>query len=393
MKIVSLQLGFLIFSLSLVNPLFSQEVTVILKNTKQINGTILEDQPDYILVQTDFGEIKIRRLDVERVLYENNQVEEKLEELETMKDLVIVHTDDNEVITGLLIAKGASALVIKTELGRMTVPKQRIKLVEYVSREYAERGEPVRVRLQNGQDLDGYLYHEDLNSLTLTTKQGRLTIEKQNLRSISYNVPVTFSVSQVGSRYAAAPFEDPFSAVPLRKRQDSFEFSFASNFGENFATGGGFLYRNRFLLKHFNTFSLNLEPELGITGFGLNKSILQQDDVPGSVTAKGGAMVSTLGIGAPFHFFPAGAASYEFFVTPLIETHLVYKALEKVYPSFPSLNSSQRITNFRFGLGSRIGMELALGKSWRLGLSFNMHYLFNDNDYNSFALHLGTRLF
>jgi hypothetical protein len=374
----------------------AQEVTVVLNNTKCIQGALVADSTDFVLLKNDMGEIKIMRTDISRVLHEPDAVDNEFKDIETLNDLVMIHTSDGEVITGVIIAKGASAVIINTDMGRITIPKTKIKLVEYVSKEYAERGEAVRIRLQTGQDVDGYLYSEDRNSLTLTTKQGKLTVEKENVQSIAYNVPVSFSRPKNSAdkyKYMATKLENPYQAVPLRKRQDSFELGYSSQFGESFVKGAGLTYRDRFLLKEFQTFAINMEAEFGFNAFGLNKAVLLDENIPGSVTAKGGAFITTLGFGVPMHFFPVEGASYEFFVTPMIETHVVYKSLEKAYPSFPTLDSSERDTKIRFGLGSRIGMEMEIAKAWRLGLSFNMHYLFGESDFNTIAIHVGTKLF
>lgn len=370
-----------------------QEATVVLKNTKRIDGKILEETPAYIRILSDIGEVKILRTDIGRVLYKIEELVEN-EENESLKDHVIVHMNNGDVFDGILVTKGSTALIIKTELGRMTVPKTDIKVVEYVSKAYAERGEPVRVKLQNGQDLDGYLYHEDRNSLTLTTKNGRLTLDKENIRSISYNVPVAFArLSERRSEYLATPFEDPYQIAPLRKRQDSFEFAYASQFGENYGTGGGFNYKNRYLLKDLHSVSLNVQAELGVTAFSLNESILNTQGVPGAVSATGGAAITTLAVGSPVHFFPTENAPYEFFITPMIETHIVYQSLKKEFPSFPTLNSEHRETKFRYGLGTQIGLEWALSKNIRLGLSWNSHFIFSESDFGTVAIHLGTRIY
>ena len=395
MKKIFIPLFLLIFFMSplVITALAQHEATVVLKNTKRIDGKIIEDVADYLVIVSDLGEVKIPRADIERVLYDIEELKDT-EAIEAFKDHVIVHMQDGDVFDGILIAKGSTALIVKTELGRMTVPKQDIKVVEYVSKAYAERGEPVRVKLQNGQDLDGYLYHEDRNSLTLTTKTGRLTLEKENLRSISYNVPVTFTRSgSQQDQYTATSLEDPYQVAPLRKRQDTFEFGYSSQFGENYASGGSFMYKKRFLLKDFNSFSFNLEGDLGFAGFSLNQNVLDDRAIPGAVSASGGAVVTTLGIGSPLHFFPSENAPYEFFITPIFETHLVYNSLTKEYPSFPTLNSEERDTNIRYGIGTQIGLEWAIARKWKVGISWNSHFLFGDSDFSTIALHVGTRLF
>ena len=344
-----------------------QEATVVLKNTKRLDGKIIEDVADYVTIISDIGQVKIQRSDIERILYDI-QWTVLDDKVEVLNDHVIVHMNDGDVFDGLLLAKGSTALIVKTEMGRMTVPKVDIKVVEYVSKAYAERGEAVRIKLQSGQNLDGYLYHEDRNSLTLTTKNGRLTLDKASIRSISYNVPVAFSRTKATQEeYMATSFEDPYQAMPLRKRQDTFGLGYVSQFGEDYGSGARFVYKNRYLLKDFNSLSLNVEANLGVAAFSLNKSVLDDRTIPGAVSASGGSVVSTIGVGTPIHFNPLENAPYTFFITPLFESHMVYKSLTKEYPSFPTLNSEERDTKIRYGIGTQIGLEWAVGRKLRIG--------------------------
>jgi hypothetical protein len=373
----------------------AQEATVVLKNTKRIEGKITEDSADHLLILSDIGEVKINRIDIARVLYQDEEdLGDKFADMEKLDDHVIVHMNNGDVFDGRLVAKGASALILITELGRLTVPKQDIRLVEYVSRAFAERGEAVRVRLMNGQNLDGYLYHEDRNSLTITTKNGRLTLDKEDLQSIAYNVPVSIAKpARKEDQYTALRVEEPSEQIPMKRRQDRFEFGYSSQFGDDYAAGAGFTYRNRNLFMDATSFSLNWEANLALTAFSLNQNVLKNTTIPGAVSASGAAVVTTLGLGLPLHFFPTEGAAYEFYFVPLVESHLVYESLNKEYPSYPTLNSSERETKIRWGLGTQVGIDWALNKEWRVGLGFNMHFLLKENDFNTISLHVSTRLY
>jgi len=374
----------------------AKSVTIVLKNGKIITGDLIEDVADYLLIINDLGEIKIRRGDIEKVTYDAFMKidEENVENGEPLNDRVVVHLRDDGVVDGFLLVKSPSMIMVQTELGRLTIPKQDVRLVEYVSEKYAEQGEAVRIVLVSGAKFEGYLYHEDRKTLTLNTSMGRLNIDKENLRSIEYNVGVKLprpdkkKEAYLATKVAGLPTESP-----LRKRQDTFELGYAPQFGEDYSTGGSFMYRNRYLVKSFPSFSLNLEGKLGLAAFSLNKDVIAGAAVPGAVTASGAAVISTLGVAAPIHLYPNEGSSYVFFLTPMVESHFVYTSLKTKYPSFPSLDTEARSTEFRFGLGSQIGMEWAFGENWKAGLSFNMHFLLNENDYSTFALHVGTKLF
>lgn len=376
--------------------LYSQNAALFLKNGKSLEGRIVQETNDSITLANDLGEVKIRRMEVEKIYYSPLPNMTGLADSllrQPLNDHVVVHLKNGEVVDGLLIAKSPTMIMVQADLGRFTVPKQDVKLVEYVSEPFAERGEAVRLTLTTGNRIDGYLYSEDRNALTLITNLGRLTIDKKDLRSIEYGASVKVRRPGLKQEYATTMALSPFAAAPLQRRQDTFEAGYSSHFGANYATGGIIGYGNRYNLKTFQSFSLNAAGNLTLGAFTLNKNVISTTSVPGQIEAVGAAVVTTLGVGMPIHLYPTEGSAYEFFLTPQIETHLIYKTLKKSYPSFPSLDSEERTTDFRFGLGSRIGMEWSFAQKWKAGLSFNIHFIFGESDYNSFNLHLGTRLY
>lgn len=400
----------LIFSLAQAA---GREVKVILFNGKSVEGELLEETPDHVLILTDIGQIKTRRSAIESILYLTGSQPAAASgtadsvEVHPLNDLVVAHLLNGEIVSGYLLSKSLDSILLNSEAGRLTIPKSQVRLIEYVNTEFAERGEPVTARLTSGSLLQGYIYHEDRESVTLETNLGRLTVDKKKLRSIEYHTPVKpvkpprlakgatepreIAPQALSTPGAPAPRAEP--ATGIKKRQDSFFLGYAPQFGESYHSGLGVGYCNRYLLRSFESFSLNASARLGMYFFSLDKDLAEVAEVPGSMTAEGGAMITTLSLGAPLHFFPSENPSYVFILRPALETHAVYTSLKKSYPSFPSQNSEAKATEFRFGLGTEVGLEWAINPRWSLGFSFAMHFIASDNDYNTFNIAVGTQLY
>ncbi len=389
------------------------KVKVILYNGKTMEGELIEESPEYLVVLTDLGQIRTRRAAIESVLYlqrpEARAAGTPADSLEQqpLNDLVVVHLLNGETANGSLISKSLDSILLKTEWGRLTIPKTQVKLIEYVNSEYAERGEPVTARLTAGNVLQGYIFNEDRNTVTLETNIGRLTLDKKQLRSLEYHAavkpikPPKLQKSAVEPResapaalaVASTPAERTQRSYDIQQHQDSFFIGYAPDFGENYKTGFAVGYCNRYLLKEFTSFSLFASAQLSMAFFSLNQDLAKVTDVPGSMTAEGGAMVNTLSLGLPIHFLPTESPSYTFFLRPALEPHLVYTSLKKSYPSFPQQNSDEKSTKFRFGLGTEVGLEWTLNPRWSVGLAFGMHFIASADDYNCISLSVGTQLY
>ncbi len=388
--------------LFLVAPAPAKEVKVLLFNGKTVQGELLEEDQDHVMLLNELGQIRMRRAAIESILYLDAKAITQAavsdsNGAEPLDDLVVVHLTNGETVTGRLVSKSLDSIVMRSEWGPLTVAKKQVKLIEYINSEFAERGETVMARLTNGQTLQGYIFHEDKNSLTLITDIGRLTLEKKLLRSLEYQVAPRPLRSTAPRRDATAPLTamaaKPAPATDLVKRQDSFFAGYTPHLGESFSGGVVVGYSNRYLLRRFESFSLNANAQLSTAIFSLNKSYYEANELPGSMTAKGAAVVTSLLIGAPLHFFPSENPPYEFIIRPGFETHLVHKSLQRSYPSFPSLNRDERTTDFRYGFCTEVGAEWKLNQNWRLGFSFAMHFIDKEDDYNSFNIILGTRLY
>lgn len=381
--------------LALTEEAMAKPVTIVLKNGKVISGEIVEEAPGHIVLITDLGEVKVNRNNIERIIYDaftrfkSDSVASENEE--PLNDRVVVHLKSGDVIDGFLLAKSRTMVMVQTELGRLTVAKKDIRLIEYVSSAYAERGESAVVYLNNGTKVEGYIYHEDRSSLTLNSNLGRLTIGKENLRSIEYKEVKLPQRKGVPEPTLLRPLTTSIE-TPLQSRRDIIELGFSPRFGSNYSPGVVTAYRSHFLLKGFNTFSLNVEGNVGFTLYSLDKTAFTGANVPAAVTATGGAFITTFGATFPVHFFPRAGSSYEFYFAPVLEGHIVYTRLKRTFPSFPVLDSEVAATNFRFGLANRIGIEWSFGKL-RAGMNYNIHLVFGENDFNHFSLHLVTKLF
>ena len=190
----------LIFASILFLSVFAQEVNVVLKNSKVIVGRIIEEKADYILLDFDLGQLKVDRQNIESISYnpfmslgtKNDTGTTKINNDNskgykfTLKDPVVVYFRNGNVVAGLLLAKSLNMVMLQTESGNLTIPKTELLKIEYISSEYAERGEIVIAYLNNGQRFEGNVYFEDSNDLTLDTELGRLTVPKNKLRTIEY---------------------------------------------------------------------------------------------------------------------------------------------------------------------------------------------------------------
>ena len=137
----------------------TKEVKVILYNGKTVQGELVEETEDHVIILTDLGQIKTRRSAIESILYlqsgmtRGEGVEADSLGEQPLNDLVIVHLINGETANGQLISKSLDSILLKTEWGRLTISKVQVKLIEYVNTEFAERGEPVTARLIAGNVL------------------------------------------------------------------------------------------------------------------------------------------------------------------------------------------------------------------------------------------------
>lgn len=374
----------------------AEPATIVLKNGKVISGEIVEEAPAHIVLFTDIGEVKVNRSDIERIIYDafmrfkSDSIAKENEN--ALRDHVVIHLENGDVVDGLLLAKSRAVVMVQTELGRLSIAKNDIRLIEYVSSAYAERGEPVVVALDDGAKVEGYIYHEDHSSLTIMSKLGRLTIDKEKLRSLEYKDIKMPRRLEVRERTRAQPPASAFFGSEPERRRDVIELGYSPRFGSNYSPGFATAYRSRFLLKRFSTFSLNAGANAGFAIYSLDQGAFTAPNVPAAVTATGGAFLTTLGASLPVHFYPKAGSLYEFYFAPILEGHIIYTRLKQTFPSFPLLDSEIVETSFRFGVANRIGIEWRFGR-WRAGMNYNIHLIFGEDDFNHFSIHFATKLF
>ena len=391
----------LVFAFVLSANLFAQEVSIVLKNSKVVVGQIVEENPDYILIANDLGQIKLFRESIESInfnpfikmktSYRGSNNTNKNDSIPDgykffLNDRVVVHLKNGNVVSGLLLAKSIEMIMIQTDVGNLTIPKKDLEVLEYVSNEYAERGEVVIVHLNNGTNMEGNIYFEDSENLSLDTQLGRLVLNKKNLRSIEYTGKLGFGETSLVDQYSNVSI----GRSQVDNRLDVISLGASPGFGDDFKPGYAFAFENRFLLKEFKGFYLSGIGRLGVTYFPLNQDNFQNQ--PFGVAVKGGALITTIGGGASISVFPQEASFFEFSIAPILEANLIYKRLDVEYPSFPSQNYSESETTFKFGAGTKVALDFIFD-GWRLGASYDLHFIFGADDYNIVSINFIKELF
>jgi len=382
---------------------FAQEVNVVLKNDKVIVGRVIEENPDFLLLDYDLGQLKIDRQNIESITYNPFVKLGKKGELEkseitdtnsekvlkfVINDPVVVYLKNGKVVSGLLLAKSLDMVMLQTEDGNLTIPKFDLLKIEYISSEYAERGDVVNVYLNNGTRFEGNIYFEDSKNLTLDTEVGRLTLPKNKLRTIEYTGKTGISETTLAEQYSQLDMNKRF----ILPRYDVIELGYASSFGTDFGSGFGLGYQSRFSISQFEGMNLSAVGGLSLNYFGLNKDNIITQNPTLAVDLKGGAFITTIGVGGQLNIYPQTSSFYDFYVAPILEAHLVYTTLEQKYPSYPQFDTKETKTEFKFGLGTRFGVEF-LFDSFRVGLQYNMHTIFGEDGFNQVSLTFTKNLF
>ncbi len=381
----------------------AQEVNIVLKSDKVIVGRIIEEKADYILLDSELGQLKIDRQNIESISYnpfiklsrkgeieESNMTDDNSQKALrfVINDPVVVYLKNGKVVSGLLLAKSLDMIMLQTESGNLTIPKFDLLKIEYISSEYAERGDVVNVYLNDGTKFEGNIYFEDSKNLTLDTEVGRLTLPKTKLRSIEYTGKTGISETTLAEQYSQLDINKRY----ILPRYDVIELGYASSFGSDYGSGLGIGYQSRFNLAQFEGMNLSAVGGLSLNYFGLNKDNIVSQNPSLSVDLKGGAFVTTVGIGGQLNIYPQTSSFYDFYVAPILEAHVVYTSLEQIYPSYPQFDTKETKTEFKFGIGTRFGVEF-LFDSFRVGLQYNVHTIFGNDGFNQVSLTFTKKLF
>lgn len=381
---------------------YAQEVNIVLKNSKVIVGRIIEEQPEHILLDYELGQLKINRQNIESISYnpfiKMRSTDEKDIDILTdnssdglrfiINDPVVVYLRNGNVVSGLLLAKSLNMVMLQTESGNLTIPKRDLLRIEYISSEYAERGEIVIVRLNNGTRFEGNIYFEDAENLTLDTEVGRLTLPKNKLRTVEYTGKTGLSQTTLADQYAGMMVKSRY----IQPRYDVIEAGYNSSFGNNFGPGFGAGYHSRFHLHQYEGLDISATGGISLNYFVLDEENLVTQNPSLQVNLKGGALITTVTAGGQLNIYPQSAGFYDFFVSPIVEGHLIYKTLEQKYPSFPQFDTKETSTEFKFGVGVKFGVEFVFD-DFRIGLQYIMREVFDDNNFNQFGLTFTKTLF
>ena len=393
----------LIIIASFLSTISAQTVNIVLKNSKVVVGEVVQESPEFVIITNDTGELKISRLLIESITYksseqidsEGNFVAKSKNKLShipdkvVLDDLVLVFLEDEDVVSGRLVAKSLDVIIVQTESGSLTIPKREINKIEYITSEFSERGEVVIAYLANQTHFEGNIYFEDANNLILDTKIGRLTIDKKNLRSIEYTGESGQGDESLLAEFANAKQVSP-DAPTVQKRLDMVSFGYSPSFGADYGTGLGLNYASKFLLSQMDGFYISAIGGLNLNYFTLNEDNFK--DVVPTVSASGATFITTINLGAAFTLYQAASSKYEFYIAPQLEANIIYKSLTLEYPSYPAFDTKVSSTEFVFGIGNRIGFDM-LFDDMKVGVSYDSHFLFGDEDFNTISLNFTKKLF
>lgn len=170
----------LIFIVASVITISAQSVNVVFKSGKVVIGEVVQEEANYLVIVNDTGELKIDRQNIESISYKSKEKQNVIPSNDNtsnsyydkivLDDMVVIYLKEDEIVSGTLIAKGLDVVIINTKDGMLTIPKRQIDKIEYLSGEFAERGEVVVAYLANGTKFEGNIYFEDFKSLILDTK-------------------------------------------------------------------------------------------------------------------------------------------------------------------------------------------------------------------------------
>lgn len=371
---------------------FAQDVSVVLKNSKVAVGRLVEEKPEHIVLITDTGELKIDRGNIQTITYnpftninpsDSDDEYGKLVRAHkfTLKDPVVIYFRNGNVVSGMLLAKSLDMVMLQTESGNLTVNKKDIQKIEYISSEYAERGEIVIAHLTNGQRYQGNIYFEDSSELTLDTELGRLSIPKNKLRMLEYTGRKGSPQFTLVDQYISATDIKRY----LMPRYDVIDGGYTTKLGTIYGPGFGIGYQSRFTIKQFESVYLSAVGGLALNYFGLNKENIIQRNPNITANLRGGAFITTINAGGQLNIYPRSASFYDLYISPVLEGHLIYKSLEQEYPSFPQFNSSEKSTEFKPGIGIRFGAEF-LFDYFSIGVHYNNHIIFGADGFNQFSV-------
>lgn len=371
----------------------ARDVVVTLTNGSQTSGRLLEEGAEHLLISTDIGQVRISRDRVRSVLdapFSNLQA--ALADSTVLNDQVIVHLNDGSTLEGFLLAKSRGAVMLRNEVGRFTVSKDRIRLIEYISAPFAEKGEAVRLTMADGSRQQGFILSETPATVTLLTEYGQVAIDKRNLRSMEYGVRPPF---------------DPFKPYAPPRRPDvpgpsgllvseMLQWIHAGmwpgmgrEFGNGFFIGGG----PRKPMVEGDAYDVAGSVTLDFLYSGIDEGAFDTSGIPGGVKVEGHNFALRLGAGAPVFLHMRGPSRLQFYLEPSLELLLVRRKVQVAYLSFPSANADDRSTNLRLGLGVRAGLEYAIQPALAVGASVGRTTVFGDDSVQGVSIHVTTRPF
>jgi hypothetical protein len=312
----------------------SQDASITLRNNQVIDGKIIEENSDSLLLESEMGQIKISRKNIRSLIYKYDSTDSKVSDNSsetatliednsykkintlTQKELVVIYFKNGEVFSGALLAKSLNIIIIQTESGKLTVNKKEIKKIEYISSEYAERGETVVVHLITGEKFEGIIYFEDSKELLIQTKLGKLALPKNILRSIEYkskpkndNQEFSNNNENISKNVSKQEIEALNGKKKIKKkrvllsRYDVIDINYSTGFGPDFGSGFGLGYHNMFTIAQLSGLDISAFGGITFTYFKLSDEVAQKyPSISGNY--KGGAFATTIAFGGSMSIYP-----------------------------------------------------------------------------------------
>jgi hypothetical protein len=129
---------------------------------------------------------------------------------------------------------------------------------------------------------------------------------------------------------------------------------------------------------------------ISVNYFQLNEDNILKENEALSASLKGGALITTFSAGAQMNIYPQTTDSYDILISPLLEAHVINRKLDQKYPSFPQFDKNESETDFKFGLGLKFGLEFS---KYKVGLSYNYHFVIGDSDFSQILISYKNVLF
>ncbi len=371
----------------------ARDVVVTLANGAQAAGRFLSEDAEHVIISTDIGEVRIPRDMVRNIMdapFTNLQA--ALADSTVLNDQVVVYLDDGSTLEGFVLAKSRGMVMIRNEIGRFTLSKDRIRRIEYISAPFGEKGESVQLTMADGTRQRGFILSETPSTITLITEFGQVAVDKRNLRAMEYGIRLPFDPFKPHKPVRPPDLPGPPGLLVSELLQWIHAGAWPGmgrEFGNGFYFGGG----PRRPLIEGDAYDVGGSVTLDFLYSGIDRDAFDTSGIPGEVKVEGHSFVFRLAVSAPVFLHMRGPSRLQFYLEPSLDVLLVRKKARVVYLSFPTSSTDERSTDLRFGVGVRAGLEYAIQPALAVGASVGRTTVFGDDGVQGVSIHVTTRPF